>query len=107
MKLGRRGKSHKGREGWLALVLYYRPPSLLNVKAVVAAFNQEKALVEAFSVIVQFHRLIDLRTDVTKVKLLSFNCRLRHLFNFSSRRLGARAELVRNSHLPRGCLQDI
>ena len=27
----------------------------LNVKAVVAAFNQEKALVGAFFVIVQFH----------------------------------------------------
>ena len=33
--------------------------SVLNVKAVVAAFNQ--ALVGAFSVIVQLHRLIDLR----------------------------------------------
>ena len=32
--------------------------SVLNVKAVVAAFNQEKALVGAFSVIVQLHRLI-------------------------------------------------
>ena len=32
--------------------------SVLNVKAVVAAFNQEKALVWAFSVIVHFHRLI-------------------------------------------------
>ena len=30
--------------------------SVLNVKAVVAAFNQEKALVGAFSVIVQLHR---------------------------------------------------
>ena len=30
------------------------------MKAVVAAFNQEKALVGAFSVIVQLHRLIDL-----------------------------------------------
>ena len=29
--------------------------SALNVKAVVAAFNQEKALVGAFSVIVQLH----------------------------------------------------
>ena len=35
--------------------------SVLNVKAVVASFNQEKALVGAFSVIVQLHRLIDLR----------------------------------------------
>ena len=31
------------------------------MKAVVANFNQEKALVGAFSVIVQLHRLIDLR----------------------------------------------
>ena len=31
------------------------------MKAVVAAFNQEKALLGAFSVIVQLHRLIDLR----------------------------------------------
>ena len=31
------------------------------MKAVVAAFNQEKALVGAFSVIVQLHRWIDLR----------------------------------------------
>ena len=31
------------------------------MKAVVAAFNQEKALVGAFSVIVQLHRLIDFR----------------------------------------------
>ena len=34
------------------------------MKAVVAAFNQEKALVGAFSVIVQLHRLIDLRTTL-------------------------------------------
>ena len=33
----------------------------LNVKALVGALNQEKALVGAFSVIVQLHRLIDLR----------------------------------------------
>ena len=32
--------------------------SVLNVKVVIAAFNQEKALVGAFSVIVQLHRLI-------------------------------------------------
>ena len=31
------------------------------MKALVCAFNQEKALVEAFFVIVQLHRLIDLR----------------------------------------------
>ena len=35
--------------------------SVLNVKALVGAFNQEKALVGAFSVIVQLDRLIDLR----------------------------------------------
>ena len=35
--------------------------SVLNVKVAVAAFNQEKALVGAFSVILQLHRLIDLR----------------------------------------------
>ena len=32
--------------------------SVLYVKALVGAFNQEKALVGAFSVIVQLHRLI-------------------------------------------------
>ena len=35
--------------------------SVVNVKALVGAFNQEKALVGAFSVNVQLHRLIDLR----------------------------------------------
>ena len=35
--------------------------SVLNVKALVGAFNQEKAPVGAFSVIVQLHRLTDLR----------------------------------------------
>ena len=37
------------------------PNSVLNVKALEGTFNQEKALVGAFSVIVQLHRLIDLR----------------------------------------------
>ena len=37
------------------------PTRALNVKALVGAFNQEKALVGAFSMIVQLHRLIDLR----------------------------------------------
>ena len=32
--------------------------SVLNVKALVGAFNQEKVLVGAFAVIVQLHRLI-------------------------------------------------
>ena len=41
MKLGRQRKSHKGRADWL------------NVKAIVGAFNQEKALVGAFSMIVK------------------------------------------------------
>ena len=35
--------------------------SVLDVKALVGAFNQEKALVGAFSVIVHLHRLIDFR----------------------------------------------
>ena len=35
--------------------------SVFNVKALVGAFNQEKAIVGAFSVIVQLLRLIDLR----------------------------------------------
>ena len=38
------------------LALYLN--SVLNVKALVAAFNQEKALVGAFSVILQLRRLI-------------------------------------------------
>ena len=36
---------------------------ICDVKAVVAAFNQEKALVEAFSVIVQLRRLIVYSTN--------------------------------------------
>ena len=44
----------------------------LNVKAVVAALNQEKALVEAFSVIVQLDRLIVYST--------SQNCPSLHLW---------------------------
>ena len=36
---------------------------VLNVKALVGAFNQKKALVGAFSVIVQLHRLIGYRTS--------------------------------------------
>ena len=35
--------------------------SVLNVKALVDTFNQEKALKGAFFVIVQLHQLIDLR----------------------------------------------
>ena len=38
--------------------------SVLNVKAVVAAFNQEKDQVGAFSVIVQLHRLIVYSTSL-------------------------------------------
>ena len=37
--------------------------SVLNVKALVGVFNQEKALVGAFSVIVQLHRLIVFSTN--------------------------------------------
>ena len=50
MKLGRQRKSHKGQVVWLALCLNN---SVLNVKALVATLNQEKALEGAFSVIVK------------------------------------------------------
>ena len=54
MKLGHQRNYHKGKaycgvNAHLAQCLN----SVLNVKAVVAAFNQEKAIVEAFSVIVK------------------------------------------------------
>ena len=62
VKLGPRRNYHEGR---VAIRHYANrtacPFSVLNVKALVGAFNQEKALVGAFSVIVQLHRLIDLR----------------------------------------------
>ena len=65
----------KGMGGLVSIVSYSRPSldrgvnarlakclnSVLNVKALVGTFNQEKALVGAVSVIVQLHRLIDLR----------------------------------------------
>ena len=66
VKLGPQRNYHKGR----AAIRHYDYAytcsakclnSVLNVKVVVAAFNQEKALVGAFSVIVQLHQLIDLR----------------------------------------------
>ena len=43
--------------------LFHGLDSVLNVKAVVAAFNQEKVLVGAFSVIVQLYRLIVYSTN--------------------------------------------
>ena len=46
------------------------------MKALVGAFNQEKALVGAFSVIVQLHRLIDLRLYILHSG--SAPARLRH-----------------------------
>ena len=62
MKLGRRRNYHEGRAAIRHYanqpLLAYCHNSVLNVTVVVAAFNQEKALVEAFSVIVQLHRLI-------------------------------------------------
>ena len=59
MKLGRRRNYQKGR----AAIRHYA--NVLNVKAVVAAFNQEKALVGAFSVIMNlrmelFQALLDI-----------------------------------------------
>ena len=41
--------------------------SVLNVKAVLGDFNQEKALVGAFSVIVQLRRLIVCSTNLNNV----------------------------------------
>ena len=41
--------------------MFLHQHSVINVKVLVGAFNQEKALAGAFSVIVQLHRLIDLR----------------------------------------------
>ena len=42
--------------------------SVLNVKALVGAFNQEKALIGAFSVIVELRRLIVYSTSHSSVK---------------------------------------
>ena len=52
MKLGPGRNYHKGRAA-IRHCLAKCLNSVLNVKAVVAAFNQEKVLVGAFSVIVQ------------------------------------------------------
>ena len=41
--------------------------SVFNVNAVVATFNQEKAQVGAFSMIVQVHRLIGFSTSIVTV----------------------------------------
>ena len=57
----RRGPNFTLRDRGVNARLAWCLNSVLNVKAVVAAFNQEKALVGAFSVIVQLHRWIDLR----------------------------------------------
>ena len=51
--------------------------SVLNVKAVLVAFNQEKALVGAFSVIVQLQRLIVYTTSV-KIQRFCFRCLFTH-----------------------------
>ena len=62
MKLGHQHNYHFIRDGWLLRVNACSAEclnSVLNVKAVVAAFNQEKALVGAFSVITNLR--IDLR----------------------------------------------
>ena len=47
------------------------------MKAVVAAFNQEKALVGAFSVIVQLHRLIGYST--TYFPAITASCHIAQL----------------------------
>ena len=46
------------------------------MKALVGAFSQEKALVGAFSVIVQLHRLIDLRHCSVRVRAVAVVARL-------------------------------
>ena len=49
--------------------------SVLNVKAAEAAFNEEKALVGAFSVIVQLQRLIVYSTsNVTTLSAMAAPC---------------------------------
>ena len=47
--------------------------SVLNVKALVGAFNQKKALVGAFYVIVQLRRLIVCRTNMNRNVVSSVN----------------------------------
>ena len=56
--------------------LAYCLNSVLNVKALIGAFNQEKALVGAFSVIVQFHRLIVCSTKTHSPNVSSVLIRL-------------------------------
>ena len=48
---------------------------ILNVKALLAAFNQEKALVGTFSVIVQLHRLIVYSTSLDRAEQGGTNAR--------------------------------
>ena len=57
---------HEGR----AAIRHYANQPVLNV--VVGAFNQEMALVGAFSVIVQLHRLIDMRHLQCSVMLVYY-----------------------------------
>ena len=70
----------KSHLGWVALRHYANKPcpswpfglclgNVLNVKALVAAFNQEKALVGAFSLIIQLCRLI---VNSSNLSTLSF-----------------------------------
>ena len=82
----------------VSLVSYSRPSlmclnSVLNMKAVVAAFNQEKALVGAFSVITNlwmelFEALVStLVRNIFGAKLTilsSINCRLSYTYNKNS-----------------------
>ena len=54
------------RDGWLLGTMLTKLNSVLNVKAVVGAFNQEKTLEGAFSVIVK----TDCETDGSSTALL-------------------------------------
>ena len=62
------------------------------MKALVGAFNQEKALVGAFSVIIQLPRLIDLRHYIQKQVMITGTP-----FN---------TEIIRNDFLFNNCTKD-
>merc|ERR1719418_181757 len=72
---------------WVDARLAWCLNSVLGVGALVGAFNQERALVGAFSVIVQLHRLVDLR---------------HYLFPFSEENLRSVVPPGQRALLPRG-----
>ena len=71
------------------------------MKAVVAAFNQEKALVGAFSVIVQVYRLIVYTALVVMMMMMSVQVMMRnhqHILSIRKRCAKAKEELSINLH---------